>query len=81
MLVPHSPGAEYAGISTKVGQNTRGKNICAIKMRKKRSFIEKSVLCLDAYQDNSGVRGRTGNGRAGLESAVRSKESLKENLW
>lgn len=62
MLVSHSPGAEYARISTKVGQNGSGKNICAIKMRKKRSFIQKSVLCLDAHQGNSGVRVRTGNG-------------------
>lgn len=45
---PHSPGPEYARISTKVGQNTRGKNIYAIKMRTKRSFMQKSVLCLDA---------------------------------
>lgn len=63
MLVSHSPGAEYARISTKVGQNASGKNTCAIKMRKKRYFIEKSVLCLDARQSNSGVRVKTGGGR------------------
>lgn len=61
MLVPHSPDAEYARISTKVGQNTSGKNICAIKMGKKMSFIQKSVQCLDATRAIQVLK--TGNGR------------------